>query len=99
MSDNARIREILNDIDDRIGNLGEKSHHDVDISGNEESIDQKEKTDRNNLEWCDKSLDQLELSISLLEQCICGDKESLKRQQESLTRFQSEIEKMKRNYH
>lgn len=47
------------------------------------------------IEWCEKSLEQLELSISLLNQCIENDLKDINRHQQTLNQIRTEMNLIK----
>ena len=49
--------------------------------------------------WCDRSLEQLEMTISLLSQSIDSDMQDLSRQQSTLTLYQNYINEIKSQLH
>ena len=50
-----------------------------------------------NQDWCNKSLDQLDMSAALLSQCLDSDLNDLKRQNAVLNQCLQEINAMKQN--
>ena len=71
---------------------------DLNISGSnslEESFNFVSERGVKDIEWCEKSLEQLELSISLLNQCLDNDLKDINRHQQTLSQIRTELNLIK----
>ena len=81
-SKNARAE--VSDISDQLPNVA-----DIDV-------EQSETSDRTQ-SWCERSLDQLEMTVQLLDQCLDSDFKDLKRQQGIIEMCKAQIDEIKKN--
>lgn len=64
----------------------------------ESVLDRSEQGDTANT-WCERSLDQLELTVQLLDQCLDSDLKDLKRQQGIIEMCRNQIDEIKAQIH
>jgi hypothetical protein len=99
LTDSAKIQDFLDDLDRQIGDITNRS--DVSASAipplpEDESpppLDDKE--DGNT--WCMRSLEQLEMTIQLLDQCLDNDLKELNRQRGIIAQCAAAIDELKQS--
>jgi hypothetical protein len=101
ITDPDRIRSFLNDLDRDIIELAGRSFDDVEsfqTACGDDSVSlatPNPNTPEDSQLWCERSLEQLEMTIQLLDQCLDNDLKDLNRQRGVISLCMEQIQSMK----
>jgi hypothetical protein len=104
LTDATKIQDFLDDLDRQIGDITsrsdetasgiQRSPQDESILDDQPPVIRNEKEDGNT--WCERSLEQLEMTIQLLDQCLDNDLKELSRQRGIIAQCASTINELKK---
>jgi hypothetical protein len=103
LTDPAKVQDFLDDLDRQIGDITNRSDatgsgiqnppEDRSLLSDQVPLDRDDKEDGNT--WCERSLEQLEMTIQLLDQCLDNDLKELHRQRGVIAQCASTINELK----